>query len=132
MPADLPRTYDGRYYQVRDTLTARIVCTQPAHGTIAAWAGVQNITGQWAQAGVYATSGQRGVYFERNPPYVLRTWPDGSALVSVTRLPYGKWRISVNGRSAIVRLITSRVWVGMERIDNADGNCSVSVGTPAA
>ena len=132
MPADLPRTYDGRYYQVRDTLTARIVCTQPAHGTIAAWAGVQNITGQWAQAGVCATSGQRGVYLERNPPYTLRTWTGTEATVTVTRLPFGKWRISVNGRSAIVRLVTSRVWVGVERIDNADGECSVSVGTPAA
>ena len=81
---------------------------------------------------MYATPTDSGSYLEWNPPYVLRTWPDGSALVTVTRLLFGKWRLSVNGRSAVVRLVTSRVWVGVERIDNADGECSVSVGLPAA
>ena len=122
MTADSPHVYDGRYY--RPPVAVTIACTKPTRGAIAAWAGVANIAGQWAQAGVYSTADETHAYLEQNPPYTLTVLMDTRATVTFTRLP-SRWRISLNGRTVRVPLIGRRVWVGVERIDGADGDCTI-------
>lgn len=116
--------YVGRLYAVPHALTARIECSHPTHGQIAGWAGVQGVT--WKQGGVYATADHApSAYAETGSPYKLDTGAETTATVTIKRLPFGYYRITMNGRD--YGKAWGTVWAGVERIDGADGDCSVKV-----
>lgn len=122
-----PHTYQGRFYAVPHVLTARIACQQPpTAGTIAAWAGVSGIPDQWWQAGVYANPAESDAYTEQGAPYRIDPTPALSAVVTVTRMPFGFYRITLNGRTAFTQAY-GYVWAGVERVGATDGECTVAV-----
>ena len=119
--------YQGRFYNPPHALVARIECSQPTRGGLAAWAGVQGST--WDQAGVYSDNATLPhAYTEHGQPYKLVDQPDQTAVVRITRGRFGFWTISLNGRTVTTRAY-GLVWAGVERIGGADGDCTVNVTT---